>query len=368
MVISNEKNKLDLKPIPDDFSIYLDVLRVCAALFVMLFHIKKLQIGPPEILKLIPDHGHDAVILFFVLSGYVIAATADRKYKSGFREYILDRASRVYSVAIPALLISMILAFFFQDFLQAKSEYAVSQVLRDTLINLFFLGQSWSLNTWVYYNQPYWSLSYEVMFYIGFGIFTFASGRMRWIGIILIALIAGPKILLLLPCWVAGVVAYRMRDSLKLRQSAAFLVAFVVPVMVLLVLNKIGFGTFIRQSMVGLIGDQKDYLQFSVDFPIDYMTALLCAINLYAARFVRIPYLTKFKKLASSAAASSFTLYLVHLPIIFVISNLFHESSKAVYVFLLTAFGIPLICHFLALLTEHRRFHLRALLDRLTPG
>jgi peptidoglycan/LPS O-acetylase OafA/YrhL len=109
------EKKLNLKTIPSDFSIYLDILRVFAALYVMLFHIKTLQIGPAAILNKIPNHGHDAVILFFVLSGYVIAATTERKYSAGFREYILDRASRVYSVAIPALLLSVMLALFFKN-------------------------------------------------------------------------------------------------------------------------------------------------------------------------------------------------------------------------------------------------------------
>ncbi|MEO7108145.1 MAG: hypothetical protein ABIZ09_17345, partial [Rhodoferax sp.] len=62
-----------------EFSLYLDLLRVCAAYFVLLFHMKKHEFGPEALLKLIPDHGHDAVILFFVLSGYVIAAATERK-------------------------------------------------------------------------------------------------------------------------------------------------------------------------------------------------------------------------------------------------------------------------------------------------
>ena len=98
------------KSIPHHFSVYLDLLRFGAAMMVLLFHMRNLKIGPDKLLNLIPAKGHDFVVLFFVLSGYVISATVDRKNQS-LRDYALDRMARVYSVAIPALIFSFALCY-----------------------------------------------------------------------------------------------------------------------------------------------------------------------------------------------------------------------------------------------------------------
>lgn len=354
-------------PISTEFSVYLDLLRVAAAYFVLLFHMKKLQLGPENLLRLIPDHGHDAVILFFVLSGYVIAAATDRKRALGFREYFLDRASRVYSVALPALLLSAVLALFFQTLLKVTQPYSLNDLALSTVSNLFFLGQSWNWKIWVFYNQPYWSLCYEVMYYLGFGVFVFASGWARWLGLLALAVVSGPKVLLLLPCWVLGVLAYTYRDRLQLKPVQAVVLGFVVPVLVLLVLNKLGFGSAVRGATRALWGDQKAALEFSNDFLIDYVTASLVALNLYAARYINIPILLYFKRAIVAVASFSFTLYLIHLPIIFLIINTFGKNVDGKYLFAAGAVGIPAICYLLSKVTEQKRHVLRDLMDTWLP-
>lgn len=354
-------------PISSEFSAYLDLLRVAAAYFVLLFHMKKLQLGPENLLRLIPDHGHDAVILFFVLSGYVIAAATDRKRASGFREYLLDRASRVYSVALPALLLSAVLAIFFQTLLKVAQPYSLSDLAVSTLSNVFFLGQSWNWKIWVFYNQPYWSLCYEVMYYLGFGVFVFARGWARWFGLLAVALISGPKVLLLLPCWVLGVLAYTYRDSLRLKSVQAIVLGFIVPVLILFALNKVGFGSTVRTVAHELWGDQKANLEFSNDFLIDYVTASLVALNLYAARYLNIPFLLYFKRAIVTAASFSFTLYLLHLPMIFLLTNSLGKNLDGRYLFALGAVGIPAVCYLLSKVTEQKRHVLRDLMDVWLP-
>lgn len=350
-------------PIPEEFSVYLDLLRVGAAYFVLLFHMMNHQMGPEWLLRLIPDHGHDAVILFFVLSGYVIAAATERKKMRGAREYFLDRASRVYSVALPALMLSALLGMFFQPLLKPLAPYSSGELAATTVINLFFLGQSWSLKALVFFNQPYWSLCYEVMYYIGFGVFTFATGRARWLGLLFVALISGPKVLLLLPCWLLGVLAYTQRNRLPLKARLAFVVAFVMPAVVLYTLHRLGFGSFVRSYTNSLWSDWGVELERSNDFPIDYITAILVAINLYGARYVNIIFLRRWKAGVAEAASFSFTLYLIHFPLIFLAINVFgaHADIKS---FLIGAVGIPLVCYLLSKITEQKRLTLRNLMNR----
>ena len=50
-------------------------------------------------------------MVFFVLSGYVIASTVERKRELGItlNSYYLDRFSRIYSVLIPAIILTVLL-------------------------------------------------------------------------------------------------------------------------------------------------------------------------------------------------------------------------------------------------------------------
>lgn len=345
--------------ITHEFSVYLDGLRFAAAYYVLLFHLKNNFIGENSFLKYIPNHGHDAVILFFVLSGYVIAATVDRKKAVGWREYFLDRAARVYSVAAPTLILCMLVTFSLQLLSTNGGVVQFSSVLVNALINFFFLGQSWSLKEWVPYNQPYWSLCYEVMYYVLFGIAVFAKGLWRWFGLVVVALIAGPKVMLLLPCWLLGVLAYQWRDKFALSSKAALLIGFVLPLVVLFVLNKIGYGPSVRSFLDEQIMNRKEVLEFSNDFLIDYTTAILVAINLYAARYVPFKFPVWISSLLIMGASISFTLYLMHLPMVHLIVNIVGDSRQSLFWFFLAGIGIPVFCYFISQYTELKRFAVR---------
>lgn len=86
---------------PKAFSLYLDFVRFSAALLVLFFHANRIH-RPGFAFT---TFGHEAVIIFFVLSGYVIAFVAAEK-ESSLRTYGIARAARIYSVAIPAILLT----------------------------------------------------------------------------------------------------------------------------------------------------------------------------------------------------------------------------------------------------------------------
>jgi len=359
-------SQISRRPISAEFSIYLDLLRFAAAYFVLLFHLRG-KIGPAELTKFIPNHGHDAVILFFVLSGYVIAATTDRKRDKGYKEYLLDRAARVYSVAIPTLFLSALLAIFLQPLLDPQGNYPLSELAIDSIANAFFVAQSWSWKKWVYFNQPYWSLCYEVMYYLGFGIFVFTTGWVRWVGIAMIALLAGPKVLLLLPCWAIGVLAYTYRDRWVLQPPIALFIGFLAPLAILFMLHSIGFGPMARNFSETILGTQKSYLEFSNDFLVDYVTALLVAMNLYSARYITVGFPDRINSFIRAGASMSFTLYLMHLPLIFLLVNLAGKVQYSMLFLIFALIGIPAICYAISLITEKKRPQLRQWLANVLP-
>ena len=60
-------------------------------------------------------YGHTAVIVFFVLSGYVIAYVSEVK-ENNVKAYWASRLSRLYSLAIPAVLLTPMLDVLGSDF------------------------------------------------------------------------------------------------------------------------------------------------------------------------------------------------------------------------------------------------------------
>ena len=91
------------------FSIYLDIIRFLAALVVLASHIGYYRFTQGN-MQWIRDLnlGSDAVVLFFVLSGFVIAYTTFARNR-GAAVYAEARLARLYSVIIPALVFTFVI-------------------------------------------------------------------------------------------------------------------------------------------------------------------------------------------------------------------------------------------------------------------
>ncbi len=83
------------------FSLYLDLVRVLSAAAVVAAHFAYTGAVAPGAWGVASEMGREAVIVFFVLSGFVIAASTSQRRPDG-RAYALSRLARLYSVALPA--------------------------------------------------------------------------------------------------------------------------------------------------------------------------------------------------------------------------------------------------------------------------
>jgi peptidoglycan/LPS O-acetylase OafA/YrhL len=161
-----------------------------------------------------------------VLSGYVIAFTTENKNR-GALQYAQARLSRLYSVLLPAILITFAIEAFimFQYPVVHKVYYRDAMLLRYIASGLF-INEIWFLSMAPPINGPLWSLSYEFWYYVVFGVFFFRKKFKYFaISLTIVLLVVGPKILLMMPIWLMGVMIYKLTKPRINDILAWFLVA-----------------------------------------------------------------------------------------------------------------------------------------------
>ena len=164
------------------FSIYLDLVRFAAACLVYLYHSNQ-RLLTTDILPA-SNFGHGSVIIFFVLSGFVIAYIADTREKR-FSAFTASRISRIYSVAFPAVLLTIALDAAGRHLYPALYEYPFDNFFVRGLASIFLLNEVWFVSITSFSNVPYWSICYEMWYYVAFGMLTFCldarhSSRFRY--------------------------------------------------------------------------------------------------------------------------------------------------------------------------------------------
>lgn len=193
-------------------SLYLDLLRFLAAFVVFVQHFSWEHFSGGLLWQIGP-YGAQAVIVFFVLSGYVIGYVTGRPGTNA-RGYALDRAARLYSVVLPALLLTFVLDAIGRHLSPElysggwvnSSEPLVSQFLRNGL----FLNQIWFIDTHPGTNVPYWSMGYEPWYYLIFGLVLFLPRRWGACAALAAMAIVGPRVVAMFGCWLFGFAAYRL--------------------------------------------------------------------------------------------------------------------------------------------------------------
>ncbi len=203
-----------------DSAEHLHFLRWVAAVVVVVSHAWKITSFPADsaLFAFVALHGHVAVMVFFVLSGYVIASSTDKKRKAGgtFRDYALDRFSRIYSVLVPAVLLAVILdligaQLFPQHYDLLPHDYYGVRLAA----NLLSLQGAWGQGIRFGSNSPLWSIGYEVCYYALFGLATWRPRHwVIWAGFI--SAVMGPTVLAYGLIWLLGVLVYRLRLTLPL--------------------------------------------------------------------------------------------------------------------------------------------------------
>ncbi|WP_160326116.1 acyltransferase family protein [Klebsiella quasivariicola] len=317
-------------------SIYLDLIRFTAALVVVLSHaaaFTSLKI------PLISGLGTEAVVVFFVLSGYVIAYVSNNK-ENNYIVFFKARAIRIYSVLIPAILIT----FFFDHlglkynhyyyFLHPGFHYDYSIL---TVIKLiFFTGEGFNKHLVFGSNEPIWSIGFECIYYILFGVLFFCREKPILLSIFVIYIfISLPKVIVYFPLWLMGVFTYKV-SNINFKYSH-FLFILTFPLFYLTIKLPLTHIPMYKPFVWSLH-------QFSSVFYF-YLFSLVVSINIFTAKaFFEVTglkrILTSFEYSIRYLSGKTFTLYLMHLPVMMLICSLYYPKTiiSSLFVVVITIF------------------------------
>jgi peptidoglycan/LPS O-acetylase OafA/YrhL len=325
-------------------SVLLDLVRGLAALLVVLQHSRNLFFVDYSDLPahralftlpyLLASLAHESVIVFFVLSGYLISGSVFRMFQAhawSWRTYLLHRCVRLWIVLLPGLALA------------ALCDWIGLHLHRPTAVALYAgnsgdhlvpaVAQTFHLSTWLgnlFFLQqtfvpvfgsdgPLWSLANEFWYYLLFPLGLLALRRhtalaARILCIVLFAAIAftlNKAILLLFPVWLCGTLLARLpapRLSLPWRIAAAVVYAPLVIFFAKFFSDKPQFWHVASDEIFGLVTLGFLYVLLSARAPANERS--------FSTRVFR------------TLARFSYTLYVVHLPFLILIAALVLPATR----------------------------------------
>lgn len=320
-------------------SVFLDVLRLLSAIMIAAVHLTQpfFSVGWSNL----TDYGKPALVMLFLLSGLVIRyVTVMRRGKMS--DFWIDRISRVYSVVVPALVFTIVASYLA---MRINPAYYLpnwgmnnDRPLLRIGMNLIFMAQSWNLTLDPFSNGPFWTLSYEVFYYVFYAVGLYLVGMRRAFWLVIIAILAGQHILLLLPLWLIGCLAQdiyqRARDPQISFKKLNFIFLCVgavglvlVPATFSLLIYLKGFLTrFFWTHHHAPINLHWAYIYYEEGIPIVFL--LLWAMLLFERlQLVEKARWVRWVRLLSEA---TFPLYLLHFPFFVLIAAMFpNERANA---------------------------------------
>jgi peptidoglycan/LPS O-acetylase OafA/YrhL len=294
-------------------SAHLDALRALSALEVFAGHVRQnlfvsWQPGfhhhlPTRLTYFTTGFGHEAVMVFFVLSGYFVGGAVLRaRHAWSWPRYLADRLTRLWLVLLPAL----ILGALFDGLTMATGGRHAALVapwftLVNWLGNLVFL-QEILVGTFGS-NAPLWSLSYELWYYLAFPFLVLAFTRRGPCRLLHLAALAailaftGARIAASFSLWLLGAAA---AAAPRLPRRAA-------------VLAVVGGGLGLGATLLFLGTRQGVRATFLADLAV----AFFAALAVLGIREDRRPAHPHYAAAARWLAGWSYSLYLVHFPVLY---------------------------------------------------
>jgi peptidoglycan/LPS O-acetylase OafA/YrhL len=326
--------------------------------------------------------GPGAVVVFFVVSGFLVGGATWEKWRKGgvnLRAYAAARVSRIYTVLLPALIVGLVVDLVGLHYFNASGLYTdpsqyhvnISPKLRLGLDATTFLGNLALVQTILTpclgSNGPLWSLAFEWWYYILFALIALAilgSGFIRhcaWMIAAILALALPQRLLVWGLIWIVGAISFRWSRSNKWRPHPL-----------------LGVGLFLvcsilyRTMNAGESDPNSDSISaqyaYNLLYGISYALALVSIIRI---ENYRLPLPDFHRKMAGF----TYTTYLFHFPLmLFFVAFLYQEfgvafsqsfSASGLAYFALLTVAIWLLCYLISQIAERHTGQVRKRLDRL---
>ncbi|MEI6399597.1 MAG: acyltransferase, partial [Pseudomonadota bacterium] len=309
-----------------------------------------------------PVHSHAAVVVFFVLSGYLIAYSVEnsifRKPEYRFYDYFLDRWTRIYSVLLPALAMTILFDVIGKSvsplYYNDPSNVGQDHYPLRLMLNALCLQGAHGFRASFGSNGALWSISYEWAFYLWYGMVRLLAFRSRH-PLALTFLFSGALVLVYgfpvssyLLVWLMGVAAY----FFQLRCGAT--IPFPLACIVLLFSHWL-----VNMASVGLSGFSRDV----------FFAAFVA--NVLAFRAVSgVRPDGGLDRLSKYFADFSFSLYAYHMPIqvlLLTIAAIYAPKVRFPLISLCVALATLLATRLFYSVTEANRGLLRRWIEKAIP-
>lgn len=334
-------------------SIFLDSLRIVAALTVLFVHAHD-QWFPSQETPASPfgKTAHAAVVVFFVLSGYVIAHTTTNNNR-GMLQYFQARFTRLWSIVLPALLITALIEFFVIHVdLALMIKYSRGLSLPRYVMSGFFLNEIWIFSSAPPINVPLWSLGYEFWYYVIFGLWFYRKlGWLFCLPAIIACFFVGPNILLMFPIWLAGNFVYNLsRPIMKQWHAWAYIFIALILFCITIVLIPL------TPNAVG-----PKPLFWAGQFFSDWVACVFIAFTLWllpTGKAFKMP--SKWAVLYRKFADLTFPIYVLHYPLLVLFHALLNFKPNNALQFSEVTISVLFISTATAILMEKQHIHFSA--------
>jgi len=351
----NSKNKINTLShnyLSGDSSLIIDIIRVIACEMVVISHTFDISIvyfhiianiSVPFITVINDFFGHVGVILFFIVSGIVISNSLlkniDINETYDFKNYFIDRFSRIYTGLVPCLIFIFIFATIL---LNTSKEYCIAMRFPNIdffswIGSLFMLqgirfpniqAHSYSSMLQSHINTPpfavvLWTLNIEWWMYLAFGLIAISIKKKKKLNllnfILLLLFLYYPLEELifnlhenLVIVWLMGMgitLLYQYIGKIKWYQQ----LNYVITAIAFLIIGRIGILTQISFSPTYILHNARFY-----DLVLEVLLVIFILLLLIKYKDQNHFADTKIRKVFNFMGRYSFTLYLTH----FIIENL----------------------------------------------
>lgn len=316
----------------------LEAVRGGAALYVFLGHfIVGSFIAKTNLLSVFFRFGQEAVILFFLMSGFVIELSGLRK-KTSFQDFFAKRFLRIYPLFLLGIL--LILGY--------KIIYHFPIEIKTLVGNLLMLQDAESLKpgtiVGTYGNTALWSLSYEWWFYMLFVPISSFKNKNAIAGtIVIISAILyfihpfqPVRWLMYFGIWWSGVMLADLLVLGKINFKNS-ITKIIGPLLILPLFLSIIKATTLKFESIGV------YPILEIRHFLSAIVFIIIAIIWRKTNWFGYSYFSFFEKIAPF----SYGLYVLHLPLILILETLFRNQIENSFIRFVVIGLLVLFCSYI---------------------